>query len=237
METDPPVGVRPWGPILQVSLDRASYAGELAADLVMAPSHKAYCHYAIPFSSADRAVLEPRKLCFPAWAFLNIGLVGLLVACHPVFKLRFGGVGCAAGQCKVGFVDLAVAEHRVHPFQGLGCLGQDRDAAYRPVQAVRYAEEHLPRLAVAFCNECLEGLGDRFVTGLVALYDVSHALVDYQQVVVFIQDEAPEVAELLLCQVSVSHISLVVIGLQIYIFVSSRTMPGAEMIACSAKMS
>ena len=85
-----------------------------------------------------------------------------------------------AAQGPVSLVDLSVAEESVQALQGLGGLGQDHDAAYGTVQAVGNAHEHLPGLAVPPGDEGLEGLGEGFVAGLVALDDFSGALVQHQ---------------------------------------------------------
>ena len=86
----------------------------------------------------------------------------------------------------VDLVDLAVPEHGAEPLQGLGCLGEEADAAHRTVQAMGDAHEDLPGLSVSCRDVSFEGFGDGLVAGLVPLDDFSGSFVEDQQMVVFL---------------------------------------------------
>ncbi len=98
--------------------------------------------------------------------------------------LRFGS---GADQCPVEFMDIRFTEHGIEALEGLGCLGENGDSAYRTVEAVRETHKDLAWLGVTLGYECLVLFAEGFVAGLVTLDDFSDLLVDDEKVVVFIK--------------------------------------------------
>jgi len=131
---------------------------ELAAYLMMAAGQQLHFQQKVSVSIRKVAVAKLCKLGFGPGFAGDETLVQFFVALHPVFQqaLLFGRRSTAQGQ--IGLVHLTVAEHRVQPFQGLGCLGKDAQPAHRPVQTVGNSEKHVPRLVVTFLYECFQGL-------------------------------------------------------------------------------
>jgi len=70
---------------------------------------------------------------------------------------------------------------------------------------VRNAEKYLSRFVVALRDECLVGLGEALVPGLVPLCYFPDFFVHYQQVVVLIKDSACEIIVFFFRELSVNH--------------------------------
>ena len=135
----------------------------------------------------------------------DVALVLLLIADHPAGQASLIRLRPGAAQGPIGLAHLPVAEHRRQALQGLGRLGEENDAADGPVQAVWDAKEDPAGFAVALRDEGLVGLGQAFVSGLVALDDVADGLVDDQDVVVFVEDTLLPVGEFGGGEASVFH--------------------------------
>lgn len=92
-----------------------------------------------------------------------------------------------AAKGQISLVHAPFAEHGGKPLEGLRGLGEDHYAAYRPVEPVRQAHEHLSRLSVAHGYERFQGFAERLVPAAVALHYFAAALVHYQYVIVLVQ--------------------------------------------------
>ena len=191
--------------VLEVAFDGAADVGELAADLVMAAGKQLNLDEMITLGAFQIAVFEFRFLGFAARSLGDEGLVQLFVPGHPVGQECLGRLGPGAAQCPVGLVDLALPEHRIQAFQGLGGLGQDDDAAHRAVQAVGNSHEHLAGLGIPLRDESLQRFAHRFVARLVSLDDLARPLVENEQVVVLIKDASFNGLEFLVVELPVDH--------------------------------
>ena len=83
---------------------------------------------------------------------------------------------------------LALGEHAVKAGQGLRRAGEDDEAADGAVETVDDAEEDLAGLLVFLLQVGLDGLAERCVARLVALYNLAALLGDDDDVVVFVDD-------------------------------------------------
>jgi hypothetical protein len=88
----------------------------------------------------------------------------------------------------IGLVYLVQAEHLVEARQGLAGLGKEDNARRRAVQAVGHADKDVAGLVVAFLDEALKRLAERFVAALVALNDFVAGLGDGYDVIIFVND-------------------------------------------------
>ena len=196
VKTDAAARIGTRRPVFEISLDDASDAGELAPDLVVSSRHQLDFEQMIAVCVGEEGVTEPGGLGAGCSFFYDKGFVGLFVAGEPVFEggLRLGR-GSAA-ECPVSLVDIPFPEHGAEPFQSLGGLGKEADAAHGPVQPVRDAYEDLPGFAVPGRNKSFEGFGKGFIPGLVTLDDLAGPLVEHQQVIVFVEDACLDVSRL-----------------------------------------
>ncbi len=207
MQRDAPIRIGAWRPVFQVALYDAAHPCQLAAYLVMPAREQLHLDEVVALRRAEIAVAQPRELgvAVPAAGLGYEGLVEFLVADEPVLKLALRGRGGGAAEGPVCLVYLTVPEHRRHPLQRLGCLGEHDDAADRPVKAVGYAHEHAAGLAVTLRHEGLHRLGQALVTRPVALDYLSRPLVHDKQVVVLVQYPAFQVPVLVFTQCPVIH--------------------------------
>ena len=148
----------------------------------------------IPVGVADVRVDEFRAFGAGGAFGNDEGFVGFFVADEPVLEGGRLDGGRLAAEGAVGLLDIAVAEHRREPLQGLGGLGEEADAAHGPVKPVGDAHKDLAGLVVPPGDEGLEGFGEGFVAGLVALHDLSRLLVEGQDVVVLGENPAGDVS-------------------------------------------
>ena len=142
----------------------------------------------VPVGAPDKLIVKPGELRLfrSVDAFADESLVRLLIPCQPVLEVCFFRFGTAAYESPVGLVHLAVPEHCAEALQGLGCLGQYRDSAYRAVKSMRYAQEDISWLAVPRCDESFVFVSESLVSRLVSLDDISDFLVYYQNMIVFV---------------------------------------------------
>ena len=186
VEADAAAGVGTGRSVFEIAFDDAADTGELAADLVVPPCHQ--------FDGKQMITVRVREQCIAEAGQLGAGralphderFIGFLVAGQPVFEEVGLFCRCSATERPVGLMHGTVAEHGTEAFQGLGGLGEEADAAHRPVEPVRHTHEYLSGLAVTGGDERLQGFGKGFVTGLVALDDFAGPFVEDEQVVVFV---------------------------------------------------
>ena len=114
-------------------------------------------------------------------------LVHLFVAQYPTADFTFGRQWLAFGYCPIDFLDIAVAEHVVEPFECFACLGEDNNAANGTVKAVGQANEYISRLCVLLLDVLFHGVAQRLVAGLVALDNLSGYLIYYNYMVVLVK--------------------------------------------------
>ena len=113
-------------------------------------------HEMITLRTAQPAVVQLRQLrTFALAVSYDVALVLLLVANQVILQMALGRIGLRAAQRPVFLVDFPIPEHCAYSLHRLGGLGQDAYPAHRPVQSVRYAQVHLPRLGIAPGYECL----------------------------------------------------------------------------------
>lgn len=188
MEADAAIPVGTRGSVFQVTFDDASHSCQLTSDLVVSAGQQLDFQQMISVGMAEELVDE---LCqfgiFPGTGILaDEALVHLLIADEVVIQFCFWNFRSFADQCVIGLVDFAFSEEGSHPFQGLGGLGKNNDAADRAVKAVRYTQIYFSWLVVPLGDESLVGIRDGRISGLVSLGDLAYFLVDDQQMVVFI---------------------------------------------------
>ena len=188
-ERDAPVGIGASGAVFEVSLDGAAHVCELAADLVVPARKELDFQEEIPVGGLDEAVVEAGLLAAAGHVGLVLGFVAHQEVGEGVLVLG----RARTGERPVGLVDLALAQHLVQAFQGLGGLGKEADAAHGAVQAVGDTQEHLAGLGVPPGNEGLEGLREGLVAGLVSLHDLAGAFIENHEVVILVEDTAFEV--------------------------------------------
>ena len=110
-------------------------------------------------------------------------------------------------------MNLTVAEHGGQPLKGLGGLCQYGYAADGTVKAVGDSHEHFSGLAVTCGDERFVFISEGLVAGLVALDYLSDVLVDYQDMVVFVEDPVFKVPVFRVTQLSVFHAANVTINI------------------------
>lgn len=115
-------------------------------------------------------------------------LVEFLVADEVVFEVAFGLRGLVLDHGVVDLAAVALLEDFVHAREGLAGLGEEDDAADGTVEAMDDTTEDIARLAVALLEESLDFVGHAGVASLVALDNLAGALVDGDEVVVFVED-------------------------------------------------
>ena len=115
------------------------------------------------------------------------GSVGFVVSfdCGDIVNESVGRLcRSIACYCPIGFADVAVAEHLIEPGQCFGCLGKDDQPPHRAVKTVYHAAEYVAGFGVFFLDVSAYGLYQRFIAGLVALYDFPRSFIyDYYVVV------------------------------------------------------
>jgi hypothetical protein len=186
LQADASVGVRARCAVFQVAFYGAADMRELAAYLVVPSREEFHFQEMVPFRVGDMAVTQSGQFGLRSGLSGYETLVQAFIALHPVFQQAFFFGRCRAAKGKVCLVNLPVAKHGVQPFKGFGCLGEDAKPAYGPVQAVRDSQENVSRFGVAFLDKGFEYVGEGSVAGLVALHYFSGLLVEYKQVVVFV---------------------------------------------------
>ena len=120
------------------------------------------------------------------FAFMCVALVLAFVASEPVGQRTFWSYITALHHCPVCLVHIARAEHVVESRQSLRCLGKHHESAYGAVESVYNAKKHVAWLVVFLLDILLHCIGQRLVAGLVALHYLAAALVDYYNVIVFV---------------------------------------------------
>ena len=188
VERDAAVGVRAAGAVFQVALDRAADLRELGADLVVAARKQFDLDERVVGRGAERAVAQPRLLRFGFRGVAGARAVGAAVAQHPVAQFPFERVGPLFRDGPVGFADFARTDHFIEPHQRLRGLGEEHCAAHGTVDAVHDAEKHLAGFRVAAFDVGLDLVFEGALARRIGLYEVAAALVDHQQVVVFVEN-------------------------------------------------
>ena len=180
--------------------------GELAADLVVPAGQQLHFQQVVPVRTAQETVPQTCQFGIPALPLAaDETLVEGFVAPQPVLQQAFVLAGTFAAKRPIGLVDAAVPEKGGEPFQGLRRLGEQDDAADRPVQAVGDSHEDFAGLGIPLRDERLAGICQAFVAGLVSLHNLSGLLADDKEVVVFVQDAGGEVRIFFRAESSVFH--------------------------------
>ena len=186
MQANAPVGVAARRTVLQVSLDRATHLGQLAADLMVAAGFEVYFQKEITFRTSDKLIVEDGFLRPGLFLVVSIRLVLLLVTHQPMHQFPFFCRRTIPHNGPIRLVHFFRTEHFVEPGQSLAGTGKDHQSAHGTVQTVHHAEEHVPRLVVLLFDVFLHHLRQRLVAGLVALHNLRTAFVDDDEVVVFV---------------------------------------------------
>ena len=186
-QADASIGVGSRRAILQVALDGATDMSQLRADLMVASREQVDFEQHVAVATPDDLVAQHSLLAARHLVVVGIGLVLSLVAHQPVGQqsLRFGRLMLDDGP--VGLVDLTLAKQIVEAAQRLRGLGKDDQSGHGAVQAVDHTEKDVARLLIFLLQPFLDGIGERKVARLVALYDFAHLLIDDDDVVVLVE--------------------------------------------------
>ena len=173
--------------ILQVALYGTVHIGQLAADLMMAARHEIDFQQCVTVRPVDYLVMQNGFLGRRHLVVVSIALVLPLVAHKPVGQCRLGFERRTRDNRPISLVYLAIAEHIVQPRERLGGLGKNDQPRYRPVESVDNSKEYVAGLLVLLLYPSPDGLGQRFITRLVALDNLAGFLVDDYNVVIFVK--------------------------------------------------
>ncbi len=86
----------------------------------------------------------------------------------------------------IGLLHLTLSEHLVHAGKRLGGLCIDDETPHGPVKAVDYPAEHISGFIVFLLQIAPDSIDKRLVAGFVALHYLSGMLIDYYNMIVFV---------------------------------------------------
>ena len=86
----------------------------------------------------------------------------------------------------IGLLHLTLAEHLVHAGKRLGGLCIDDETPHGPGKAVDYPAEHISGFIVFLLQIAPDSIDKRLVAGFVALHYLSGMLIDYYNMIVFV---------------------------------------------------
>lgn len=186
-QRDAAVGVAALVAVLEVAADGAAYGGELDAYLVLAAGEELDFEEAVAVALGYECVAQAGFLGAGARRGGGVAFVVALRGGDVVGELGLRLGRHSAGDGPVALVDGAGAEHLVEARQGLGCLGENHNAADGAVEAMAHADEDVAGLGVFLLEPGCNGLAEGCVAGLVALHYLAGSLVDDDDVVVFVE--------------------------------------------------
>ena len=146
----------------------------------------------------DGSVFQDGFLGIRAFVIVGIAFVLFLIAHQPVlqhvpltiiaelFTSHFSFLTPHDGP--VGLVHLALGKHLVQTGKSLRRAGKDHEAADWTIQAMHHAEEHGPWLLVLLLQIVLYNIRKGAIASLVALHDLPTLFVDYDDMVVLVND-------------------------------------------------
>ena len=185
-QRDASVGIAARRSVLQVALYGAAHVGKLATYLVMTTGEESHLKEHIVVRLGTQTVFQDGFLGTLALLVVSITLILLLIADEPVGECAFLRDGVFLDNSPIGLVNVARAEHLVQTRKGFGCAGKDNESAYGTVKTMHHAKEYVARLSVLHLYVFLHDVGERLVTGLVALYYLATCLVDDDDMIVFV---------------------------------------------------
>ena len=158
------------------------------ADLVVTAGQQFDFEQVVVRAAAFQPVPQSRFLASRSRPVVHSRFIRFAVADEVVHQFSFGLLRPVLGQSPVDFTDFAVFDQFVHTRQRLAGLGEKHGSADRTVDAVHDAEEHVARFVVAHVDERFDFVFEGRIAGRVGLHQLSGTFVDYDQVVVFVQD-------------------------------------------------
>ena len=187
VERDAGVGIAARCAVFEVAAYGAAHAGQLAAYLMVASGEEFHGEQEVAVALAGEAVAQAGFLAVWNWVVVGVRLVLLLVAHQPVAE--FAGIlrGAVGHDGEIGLVDVPLAEELVHAGQSLAGAGEYDHTAHGTVEAVGDAEEDGAGLGVLLLDVGFDALGERFVAGLVGLYDFAGGFADDDDVIVLVE--------------------------------------------------
>ena len=180
------VGIGAWSPVLEVALDGATYLGQLTANLVVSACVQVDFQEPVAVALGQNAIVQDSLFGIGYLVVVGPGGVVLGIAGKPVGECALRLWRLVAHDGPVGFLYLSGTEHVAQSAKCLAGTGKEYHTAYGTVKTVYHTKEHLTRFLVAFLDVLFHHIRKRHITGLVALYDVSRTLGNYDYVIILI---------------------------------------------------
>ena len=187
MQMDKTTRVAPVEAILQVAFDWTANLSKLCPDLVMPPGMQIYTEKEVPVGAGNQFIVKLSLQGILSFSVVAVRFVLLLVSYHIVNQPFTLSPGLVFDYSPICFGNNTVAQHFIETRQALARTGKDYRSAYGSVEAVNHPEEGVTGLVVLHPDVFPDHLGQRNITGFIALNNLRRILIDNQHVIVLVE--------------------------------------------------
>ena len=188
MKADAAIRIAARSPILQVATDGTTHLGQLASYLVVATRLELNLQQIIAFRMGHDTIAEHRALAARHLAVVGTSLVGTLVARQPMRERSLLLRRAVGHDGPIRLADpLMLRKEGIQAGQSLAGTRKKYDTTNGAIQTMDNTKEDVTRLLVTSLQVVLHDIRERRVARLVALHNLAAGLVDYYDVVVFVE--------------------------------------------------
>ena len=155
---------------------------------MVAPGHKVYFQEIVVICCSYKPVAKPGLFCPFFICLWNIRFILIRISPDEIHKFCFLHRRSVFNNSPIGLFYSMLLEHPVQSLQRFWSTGKNYSPGNRPVKPVRDTQVNIPWFIVFLFDVFLYLLVQWYITGSVSLHQIRRGFINYDYMIVFVND-------------------------------------------------